>query len=154
MIDKDTKLRIENRIIASVKEGYLINDQCKTGALGTWGNSLGQYFELKRDLAKARIELLRPSWYTQNYVGKFYLNYLVSIVEGDFFIALCCKNLAYATLGNNASVLKEKLSEYFLYLPRKWRELYLEKAPPYRDSNKFFLDKLQKLKAIEDLEPF
>lgn len=154
MIDKDTKLRIENRIIASVKEGYLKDDKCVKGALGTWGNSLGQYFKLKRDLAKALIDLLTPNWYTENYVGKYYLYYLVSIVEGDRLIENCCENLAYATLGNNAKVLKAELSEYFSSLPKKWRELYLEKALPYKNSDKFFFDKLYKLKDIEDLEPF
>ena len=123
MIDEDTKLRIENRIIASVKDGYLIDGKCKKGALGTWGNSLGQYFKLKQDLARALIDLLQPNWYTQNYVGEYYLAYLDSIVAGDRLIENCCENLAYATLGNNAKILKAELSKYFSSLPKKWREL-------------------------------
>lgn len=151
MIDEDTKLRIENRIIASVREGYLVDDRCKKGALGTWGNSLGQHFKLKQDLAEALIELLTPNWYTQNYVGKYYLAYLDSIVTGYRHIDKCCENLAYATLGNNAKVLKAKLSEYFAYLPKKWRELYLEKALRYKDRDKDYFNKLQKLKEEDDL---
>ena len=153
MIDEDTKLRIENRIIASVKEGYLVDDKCKKGALGTWGNSLGQHFKLKQDLANALIELLTPNWYTQNYVGKFYLAYLDSIVIGDRLIEKCCENLAYATLGNNARVLRAELSEYFVCLPKKWRELYLEKALRYKDRDKDYFDNLHKLKDEDDI-PF
>lgn len=150
MIDEDTKLRIENKIIASVKEGYLVDDKCKKGALGTWGNSLGQHFKLKQDLAEALIELLTPNWYTQNYVGKFYLSYLASIVTSDPLIKKCCENLAYATLGNNAKILKAELLENFTYLPKKWRELYLEKALHYKDKDKDFFNKLHKLKDEED----
>jgi hypothetical protein len=154
MIDEDCKLRIENRIIESVKEGYYKDDQCKKGALGTWGNSLGQYFKLKNELADALIGLLRPNWYTQNYVGQFYLSYLDSIIEGNYRISKCCENLAYATLGNNAKILKAQLSLYFTSLPNKWRELYLQNALRYKDADKEYYDKLQKLKDVEDDVPF
>lgn len=153
MIDEDTKLRIENRIISSVKEGYLVDGKCKKGALGTWGNSLGQYFKLKRDLARALIDLLQPNWYTQNYVGEYYLAYLDTIVAGNHLIESCCENLAYATLGNNAKVLKAELSKYFSSLPKKWRELYLEKALRYKDKDKEYFNKLHKLKDV-DSSPF
>jgi hypothetical protein len=79
------------------------------------------------------------------------LAYLDSIVTGYRHIDKCCENLAYATLGNNAKVLKAKLSEYFAYLPKKWRELYLEKALRYKDRDKDYFNKLQKLKEEDDL---
>ena len=152
MLDEDTKLRIENRIIASVKEGYLVEDKCRKGALGTWGNSLGQHFKLKQDLAGALIDLLTPNWYTQNYVGKFYLAYLDSIVVSDRLVEKCCENLAYATLDNNAKVLKKELLECFTFLPKKWRELYLEKALRYKNRDKDYFNSLHKLK--DDDIPF
>lgn len=151
MVDEDTKLRIENRIIESVKEGYLIDGRCKKGALGTWGNSLGQHFKLKRDLGKALIDQLNPSWYTQNYVGEYFMAYLDAIITGDRLIENCCENLAYATLGNNAKILKAKLSEYFPYLPKKWRELYLEKASRYKDRDVVYFKNLQKKKDDDDI---
>lgn len=153
LIDDDTKFRIENRIICSVKEGYLENGEVKKGVLGTWGNSLGQYFKLKNELARALIERLSPSWYTQNYVANYYLSYLDSIVEGNYLIEKCCENLAYAALGNNAKLLKSELSNYFTALPKKWRELFLEKGLRYRDHDKQYYDKLQAIKD-EDEIPF
>jgi len=154
MIDDDCKLRIENRIIESVKEGYYKDGKCEKGGLGTWGNSLGQYFKLKNELADALIGLLESSWYTQNYVGQFYLSYLDSIVEGNSRIAKCCENLAYATLGNNARILKAQLSQYFTALPKKWREFYLQKALRYKDADKEYYDRLQKLQDVGDDVPF
>lgn len=154
MIDDDCKLRIENRIIESVKEGYYKDGQCVKGHLGTWGNSFGQYFKLKNELADALIALLGPNWYTQNYVGQFYLSYLNSIVEGADRITECCAYLAHATLGNNARILKVQLEQYFSSLPKKWRELYLEKALRYKDADKEYYDKLQKLKDVESDVPF
>ena len=154
MVDDDCRLRIENRIIESVKEGYYKDGRCSKGTLGMWGNSLGQHFKLKAELADALIERLTPNWYTQNYVGQFFLSYLDSIVEGNYRITKCCENLAYATLGNNAKILKAQLSQYFSALPKKWRELYLEKALRYKDSDKAYYDNLQKLKDVEDDLPF
>ncbi len=154
MIDDDCRLRIENRIIESVKEGYYKDYECEKGALGTWGNSLGQHFRLKNELADALIALLGPNWYTQNYVGQYYLSCLDSIVEGNYRISKCCENLAYATLGNNAKILKVQLSQYFTSLPKKWRELYLEKALRYKDADKEYYDKLQQLKDVGDDVPF
>ena len=154
MLDDDCKLRTESRIIESVKEGYYKDGECSKGTLGTWGNSLGQHFKLKNELADALIALLAPNWYTQNYVGEFYLSYLDSIVEGNYRISKCCENLAYATLGNNARILKVQLAQYFTSLPKKWRELYLEKALRYKDADKEYYDKLQKLKDVGDEVPF
>jgi len=131
----------------------LIDGKCKKGALGTWGNSLGQYFKLKQDLARALIDLLQPNWYTQNYVGQYYLAYLDSIVTGDRLIEKCCENLAYATLGNNAKILKAELWKYFSSLPKKWRELYLEKALRYKDKDQDYFNRLYKLKDVNSV-PF
>jgi len=154
LLDDDCKLRIENKIIESVKEGYYKDGYCEKGALGTWGNSLGQHFKLKTELADALIKLLTPNWYTQNYVGQFYLPYLDSIVEGKYRITKCCENLAYATLGNNAKILKSEFSNYFSSFPKEWRERYLEKALRYKDRDKGYYDRLQKLRDVEDDLPF
>jgi hypothetical protein len=54
------------------------------------------------------------------------------------------------SLRHNARVLKVQLSQYFTSLPKKWRELYLEKALRYKDADKEYYDKLQKLKDVED----
>lgn len=152
MLDQDCKLRIENRLIESAKRGYYKEAVCSDkSALGTWANSLGQYFHLKNELADALIDLLSSSWYTQNYVGQFFLPYLNSIVEEKSRISKCCENLAYATLGNNARILKTQLSEYFLSLPKEWRNLYLEKALCYKDNDKEYYDRLKQLKDVEDI---
>lgn len=154
LLDDDCKLRIENRIIESVKKGYYKDGRCENGVLGTWGNSLGQHFKLKFELASALIELLSPNWYTQNYVGQFYLPYLDSIVKGKHRITRCCDVLAYATLGNNAKVLKSEFSKYFSSFPKEWRVKYLEKALCYKNRDKDYYDRLQRLRDIDDNVPF
>lgn len=144
-IDEDTKMRIENRMIDSVSKGSIKDEQTE-GSLGTWANSLGEYFKLKRELGQALIDRLKPSWYTQNYIGRFFLIYLPSIIDSDWMVESCCKNLAYATLGNNAKILKSKLLDNFVLLPKKWRELILEYGLRYRDHDDKYYESLQKLK--------
>lgn len=151
-IDEDTKLRIENRMIDSVSKGSIKEEEVK-GSLGTWANSLGEYFKLKRELGQALIERLQPSWYTQNYVGEYFLDYLPSIIDSDLMVKECCKNLAYATLGNNARVLKSKLLDNFVFFPKKWRELILEYGLRYREQDKEYYESLQKMKD-EETPPF
>jgi len=104
-------------------------------------------------LAGALIELLSTSWYTQNYVATYYLSYLDSIVEGGYWIEKCCEKLAYAALGNNARLLKSELLNYFTALPKKWRELFLEKGLRYRYHDKQYYDKLHAMKDEEEF-PF
>ena len=151
-IDEDTKLRIESRMIDSVSKGSIKDEEVK-GFLGTWANSLGEYFRLKRELGQALIERLQPSWYTQNYVGEYFLDYLPSIIDSDLMVKECCKDLAYATLGNNARILKSKLLDNFVFFPKTWRELILEYGLRYREQDKKYYESLQKMKDEEAI-PF
>ena len=49
--------------------------------MGTYAQSLWPYFSKPRALAENIISLLHNSWYTQNYVGKFFLSILPELAE-------------------------------------------------------------------------
>lgn len=54
-IDEAARLRIENRLIRSVREGRYNSkqDTCRGGALGTWSTRLLPYFSLKQEFLRA-----------------------------------------------------------------------------------------------------
>ncbi|ELG6030792.1 TIGR02391 family protein, partial [Escherichia coli] len=80
----DVLIRMENIIIEECKKGYLdfYSDATK-GAIGTWGNTFGSKFKRRGDLGDALIGLLYDSWYTQNYVAKYYVFSIPSIITDD-----------------------------------------------------------------------
>lgn len=53
--EESARLRIENKLIQSVKEGRFVraNGRCQGGALGTWGTRIFPYFGLKQEMADA-----------------------------------------------------------------------------------------------------
>jgi hypothetical protein len=55
----------------------------------------------------------------------------------------------------NARILKAQLLQHFSSLPKKWRELYLEKALPYKYADNAYYDKLWKQNnLLEENMPF
>jgi uncharacterized protein (TIGR02391 family) len=77
------RLRIENKLVRSAKEGKWVKQQnrCTAGALGTWATNIVTQFTLKNDLWGALIVKLRSSDRTeQDYV----FNYFMPHVEACF----------------------------------------------------------------------
>lgn len=144
LVDDDVKLRTENSMIDSVKQGKVdvFGGGIQSGHCGTWASDKGEYFKLRRELAAALIKLLRMNWYTQNYVGEYFFQYLPSIVGDDEQVRECCSNLAYAALSNKARKVREKLDKHFNHLPLEWREQILESGLRYRDEDPDYFQKL------------
>lgn len=62
-IDEAARLRIENRLIRSVREGRYNRKQnsCRGGALGTWSTGLLPHFSLKQEFLRAVSDKLRSN---------------------------------------------------------------------------------------------
>lgn len=145
MLDDDVKIRIENSMIESVKIGYYdIYLGIKKGQLGTWAASMGEFFKMRNELGQAIIAQLEKNWYSQNYIGEYFIYDLSSIINKGHLIKQCSKNLASATLGNNAKVLKDNLKDSFTFFPSRWRELILKYGLKYKDCDHEYFDELNK----------
>lgn len=150
LIAKDAKLRIEACMIESVRQGkYDAYGFFNPGALGTWTMKLGEHFTLRDDLAEALIDLLRPSWYTQNYVGEYFAKVLPSIVAKKRHVDKCCSNLCYATMSNNARILRTKLLDAVAFYPKQWKESLLEHAAKHRHLDEEYYEKLKQESEID-----
>lgn len=154
ILDDDVKIRIENVIIESVREGYYdMYEGIKKGHLGTWARDIGEYFKLRRELGEAIIEQLNSNWYAQNYIAEYFIYNLSSIIIDSDLIRRCCNNISYATLSNNAKHLKKLLKDNFSFFPTQWKELILKYGLKYKEYDIEYFESLRKLNAEDDL-PF
>lgn len=122
LLQNDVRLRIENIIIQSCKKGsYDIYRGLTAGALGTWGNTFGRYFVRRDEFASALITRSRVDWYSQNYVAKYFLYSLPSIINSEALIEEAAEALAYAAMSNQAKLVRSKLLEVSSNYPAQWK---------------------------------
>jgi uncharacterized protein (TIGR02391 family) len=153
-IRADAKMRVEAQIIRSIEKGIfngnvITGNINQKGVLGTWSLNIGRYFELKRSLEETLVKkLLKGDWYEQNYIGFVFAKHLPKIIENEKCIKNCCKNLCYATMGNNARILMAKLLEAVFYYPHEWLDLICKYAEEYKSNKTYYYQEL--LKKIEE----
>lgn len=116
-----TKLRLERLILTDTLAGRKNVHSEKIlegGALGTYARSLWPLFVQKNALADNLLSLLRQSWFTQNYVGEFFMEILAPLANAtgkrDEFVSAI-----RGALSNDARVIKNNLGK----LPADWQLL-------------------------------
>lgn len=114
------RIRLEGLIVKDVLAGHKDIHSAKAvsgGALGTYARSLWRRFRKPEELADNLISLLRQNWYTQNYVGEYFINSVPEIARvtkrRDEFI----KALRVA-VANDARLIVRKIDN----LPDDWVE--------------------------------
>ena len=115
---KVVQIRLEELITKDVLAGHIDIHSAKKisgGALGTYASYFWGVFKNKEILAENLISLLRQSWYTQNYVGSYFMTTIPPLAEATGkrteFI-----NAFRSALNNDARIVKNKLEE----LPPDW----------------------------------
>lgn len=140
-LQADVRIRIENMIIEGCKTGtYDVYSGIIKGSIGTWGNTFGRYFQRKDDLARTIISRLGSDWYTQNYVGQYFMYSLPAIVTDEDLIEEATDMLAYAALGNKAKVVRRKLIEVCQNYPAKWKEQLKVSIQERKESDNDYAD--------------
>jgi uncharacterized protein (TIGR02391 family) len=83
-LDETARLRIENKLIRSIKAGHYISatNKCRGGVLGTWSTRLFPHFSLKSDALWAiYLKLLSSDRAEQDYVFKYLLFAMDSLTD-------------------------------------------------------------------------
>lgn len=120
----DVRLRMEHLIVEDCRRGRydMYGGGAQLGAIGSWGSKFARYFTSKEALSTALLELLHRNWYTQNYVGAYYLYTLPDIAPDFETIKKLAEALAYALLTNQALFLRQKFNETCHNYPKNWKE--------------------------------
>ena len=83
-LDEVARLRTENRLIRNAQDGRYVrgSEKCVAGSIATWSRSFWSRFSLKRELLRVLVDkLCSSSAESQDYVLKFYFNYLEELAE-------------------------------------------------------------------------
>lgn len=114
------RLKVEGAIIKDVLAGNKDIHSLKKvsgGALGTYASSLWRRFSKPEILADNLITLLKQSWFTQNYVGEFFLRSIPAIARATGKRAEFIKAIR-AAVSNDARLIVRNIDD----LPDDWIE--------------------------------
>lgn len=117
-LSKVVQIRLEGLIVKDILAGHTDIHSVKKlsgGTLGTYATSLWGNFKNPEVLAENLLSLLRQSWYTQNYVGSFFMRTIPPIAEVTNKRAEFIRAFKLA-VKNDARVVVNKLDE----LPQDW----------------------------------
>lgn len=87
-LDEAARLRIENKLINSAKDGkwLKVQNRCRGGALGTWIISIHNQLVLKEDLWRVLTQKLASSdWEAQDYVFQYFIRKAPEVFEKPSF---------------------------------------------------------------------
>ena len=159
-INEAARLRIENKLIQSIKLGEVWSDRKENpGWLATWSRSFIQYFVLRNEALSAIVEKLKGSEAEQNYVAKFFMWELPNIVEKapDWVRESQRANLTSIIVRDVSDVfgsdmLREKLLEFISTFPPEWQKLIMNGLKPLENESSEYYNQL--IKAQEEDIPF
>lgn len=138
----DVRMRMENIIIDACQKGtYDVHRSLSKHGIGSWGNRFGRYFDRKADLAQVLVTKLDVSWYTQNFVGKYYMYTLPALI-GQGKVEEIAQGLAYAAIGNKAIVVRTKLLEVASNYPDPWKDALKVAVQERKENDPGYADKL------------
>lgn len=122
LLPEDARMRAENVIIEACQSGtHDVRSSYTKDGLGSWGGRFGRYFSRREELAQILLTKLRGNWYSQNYVGKYFMYVLPAIVPSAL-IEEASEALAYASIGNEAIVVRNELLAVVKNYPKPWKD--------------------------------
>jgi hypothetical protein len=132
-LNKTARLRAENIIVKSIKEGAansqgLLFDN--SGWLGTWASDFLHYFEYTSKVRQVILEKLAGECYEKHYIFKFFFSELPVLFGGSYLNNECiealCKAVKECDFGNE---LGGYLSEYYWSFPEDWQDYIKSELP-------------------------
>jgi uncharacterized protein (TIGR02391 family) len=151
-LSEASKLRIENRVICSIKNGRVVRDDLGDGALATWASQHFKNFTLKDQVGNIFIEKLNSnSSYEQLYVIEYFLTSLPKVITLRYKLKKCVTAISSWIREGNERVHKT-LIENFNLLPDSWRKQFCEDLKDMTDEENpavYTPDGIPFLKQIE-----
>lgn len=114
------RIKTENTIIKDVLAGHMDIHGAKAitgGALGTYTLHFWQYFDDKVQFGKNLITMLHSNWYTQNYIGEYFMSILKAVADSTNLESEFIEGVKQAK-NNDAKVFIRNIG----MLPPAWQE--------------------------------
>jgi len=127
-VEEVARLRIENRLIKSIKDGQATFSGeviQGNGALGTWAMHFLKHFQLQREVAYSIVEKFEKDESNHYYVFRFFMDALPMI--SDYHKNKCITNICKIIQQNE--IYKDKVYDKFWSFPEDWRNSMREIIP-------------------------
>lgn len=133
-LDEAPRLRAENALIKSIREGQASPDgkiSKGAGALGTWARDFLQYFALKSQAGQVILDKLKQDESSQRYVFHFFLESLPSLYDTSYREALCIEAIVQAVKSEFGDSLAQQLRMHYWSFPEDWQHSLDEALPDF-----------------------
>ncbi|ALK31392.1 TIGR02391 family protein [Burkholderia plantarii] len=120
------RLRIENKLIAGIKSGEVLQSGKTSSSLATWSNTFLGHFSLRQEAARAlvsRLEESNPN--ARLYVVKFFFAQLDEVLLEPTFISRAVRAVSNAVKNGEESV-RSKLISAVTLLNADWQKRFAE----------------------------
>lgn len=132
-LNKTARLRAENIIVKSIKEGAANSQGLlfkNSGWLGTWAKDFLHYFEYNIKVEAVILEKLAGDCYEKRYIFKFFFSELPVLFGGSYLNNDCIEALCEAVKEcDDDNELGRYLSESYWSLPEDWQDYIKSKLP-------------------------
>jgi hypothetical protein len=121
------RLRIENKLIRSIKEGEILRNGRVTGTLGTWSVSFIKYFSMRSDVADALINKLEDAdGDDRHYVAKYFIARLPETLVGEQGEVRRAVTALATAIRNGDSNVREAVVAHVRAFPSQWQSQIVE----------------------------
>jgi uncharacterized protein (TIGR02391 family) len=134
-VEESARMRIENKLIISIKNGESIlnSDKLRDGALGTWASGMISFFTLKSELTEVLFIKLKDSDEEDNLYVLTYFLYDLPALFDTASSRMICVDAMYRVLIAGDQGLKTKMFNFLISCPSEWKDKILEKFKDYTD---------------------
>lgn len=127
-IDEAARLRVENKLVNSVKEGQIdiFTDKLTDGVFGTWINKIINDFSMKRELLEVLHKKFEGDLYENAYVSKYFLSHIPKLSMNQYsqnkWIDMICDHIE-----NENKYVREYLEKSIHAYPNNWKDPIIER---------------------------
>ena len=161
-IDEVARIRIENKLIQSIKLGktwHPIPKENDPGWLATWGAYFIQHFTLKDRVSSAMLEKLEGDEQDQNYIAKYFMWTLPQTVSESSWNPERQRGRLIGAIVRSVSkplgsvLLRDQLVACLSGYPPEWKKLILDGLKSLENDDPEYYKKVVKAQEPEDF-PF
>lgn len=131
-LDEAARLRVENILIKSIREGQSSSDGKPikgVGSLGAWARDFLPYFDSKLQSEEVILDKLRQDESSQQYIFSFFLGVLPSLYGTSYRKTLCIGAITQAVNDEFGDSLVKQLKEHYRSFPEDWKQALQRNLP-------------------------
>ena len=115
------RLRIENKLIAGLTQGEVLQGGKTTQPLATWSNNFLKAFTLRAEAAAVLVRKLKDEDADdRHYVAKYFMPYLPEVISTEQLVDRCVRAIAFAIKAEDENVRSALIGAVRMY-PQEWQ---------------------------------